>query len=79
MNAEQRFQHRRRIAKISFFLMSSFIVVLVSLGLYSAELAQRMEDMRWLITTATGLWSTLILGYYIAASYEQGRMTNEER
>lgn len=79
MNAEQRFQHRRKIAKTSFVLMSGTIIILVSLGLYSAELAQRMEDMRWLITTATGLWSTLILGYYIAASYEQGRMTNDER
>lgn len=79
MDAEARFQHRRKIAKTSFVLMSGTIIVLVSLGLYSADMAQRLDDMRWLITTATGLWSTLILGYYIAASYEQGRMTNDER
>lgn len=78
MTTEERFRNRRRIANVSFVLMSGTIIALVLLGLYDAELAQRMNDMRWLITTATGLWSTLILGYYIVASYEQGRMRNDE-
>jgi hypothetical protein len=78
MNVEARFQHRRKIAKTSFILMSGTLILLVLLGLYSAEMTQRLSDLRWLITTATGLWSTLILGYYVAASYEQGRMRNDD-
>lgn len=71
MNA--RFKHRRRIAIISFFLMSASLLGLIALAVSSDEMAQRMQNIQWLIGTATGLWSTLILGYYVAASYEQGR------
>jgi len=79
MTPDERFRNRRRIANVSFTLMSGTIIVLVLLGLFVDGMAQKLEDMRWLITTATGLWSALILGYYVAASYEQGRMTNDER
>lgn len=68
-----RFRNRRRIAIVSFALMSLMIFGLVLLGLFVDGVSQKLEDMRWLITTGTGLWSTLILGYYIVASYEQGR------
>lgn len=79
MNMNERFHHRRKIAQVSFYMMSTIIMTLIAVGLSSDEIANRLTDLRWLITTATGLWSTLILGYYVAASYEQGRMTNEER
>lgn len=82
MDQEQldlRFRNRRQIAKISFGLMSLTLLGLIGAALYSDEMAQRIQNIQWLIGTATGLWSTLILGYYIAASYEQGRMTNDER
>ena len=76
MNSEQmdaRFKHRRRIAIASFYLMSGGLVLLVAAGLAFPTILASMNDLRWLITTATGLWSTLILGYYVVASYEQGR------
>jgi len=68
-----RFRHRRRIALASFIMMSTMILGLLLLGLLMDGASAKLEDMRWLITTGTGLWSTLVLGYYIAASYEQGR------
>ena len=68
-----RFRHRRRIALASFIMMSSTIILLIPIGLFVEGAAQSMEDIRWIITTGTGLWSALILGYYVAASYEQGK------
>ena len=68
-----RFRHRRRIALASFVLMSCMVLGLLLFGLIVDGASAKLEDMRWLITTGTGLWSTLVLGYYIAASYEQGR------
>jgi len=70
---QARFKHRRRIALISFYLMSLMLIALTAIGLASPTARGAMDDLRWLITTATGLWSTLILGYYVVASYEQGR------
>jgi len=70
---EARFRHRRWIAKASFYCLSAGLPLLIAVGLVFPETAKTMTDLRWLITTATGLWSTLILGYYVAASYEQGR------
>lgn len=77
MDQEQldlRFRNRRQIAKISFGLMSLTLLGLIGAALYSDEMAQRIQNIQWLIGTATGLWSTLVLGYYAAASYEQGRV-----
>lgn len=68
-----RFKHRRRIALASFILISGLLVGLLVIGLIQPATVATMNDLRWLITTATGMWSTLILGYYVAASYEQGR------
>lgn len=68
-----RFRHRRRIALASFVMMSLMISGLLLFGLLVEGAAEKLEDMRWLVTTGTGLWSTLVLGYYVAASYEQGR------
>lgn len=68
-----RFRHRRRIALASFVMMSLMIIGLLLFGLLVEGAAAKLEDMRWLVTTGTGLWSTLVLGYYVAASYEQGR------
>lgn len=69
-----RFRHRRRIALASFIMMSVVINGLLIFGLFIEGATSKLEDMRWLITTGTGLWSTLVLGYYVAASYEQGKM-----
>ena len=68
-----RFNNRRRIAKQSFVMLSMTILLLLSLGLFSDDMAQRVKMMEWLVTTATGLWGVLVLGYYAAASYEQTR------
>ena len=68
-----RFHHRRQIAKISFGLMSGTIICLILYALSSDEAAQRVSTIQWLVGTAAGLWSTLVLGYYAAASYEQTR------
>ena len=70
---ELRFHHRRKIAKTSFNTMSIMLVVLIAFGLTSDAAAQRISTIQWLIGTAGGLWSTLVLGYYAAASYEQAR------
>ena len=70
---EARFHNRRHIAKTSFFLMSGTIISLIAFALSSDEAAQRVSTIQWLVGTAAGLWSTLVLGYYAAASYEQGR------
>lgn len=75
--AESRFQHRRRIAQSSFWFMSFILVVVIAFALSSDEAAARVAAIQWLIGTATGLWSTLILGYYAAASYEQGRIVQK--
>lgn len=71
---EARFAHRRQIAKQSFILMSACLVGLIVYAVTSDQAAQRVMNIQWLIGTASGLWSTLILGYYAAASYEQGRV-----
>lgn len=68
-----RFHHRRKIAKTSFNTMSILLISLIAYALTSDAAAQRVSTIQWLIGTAAGLWSTLILGYYAAASYEQGR------
>lgn len=76
MNAEERearFHNRRRIAKHSFLLMSGTILGLIAFALTSDAAAQRVSQIQWLVGIATSLWSALILGYYAAASYEQGR------
>ena len=65
---EMRLHNRRQIAKWSFSLMSVTLLALVS-----DENAARVANIQWLIGTAGGLWSTLTLGYYVSASYEQGR------
>lgn len=80
MNAQQteaRFGNRRKIAKQSFMLMSGTIIGLIFFALTSDEAAQRVSQIQWLVGTAAGLWSTLVLGYYAAASYEQGRAPTE--
>lgn len=74
---ESRFHNRRRIAKQSFTLMSGTIIGLIAFALSSDEAAQRVSNIQWLVGTAAGLWSTLVLGYYAAASYEQGRAPTE--
>lgn len=68
-----RFHHRRQIAKASFVLMSTMILGLIIYSMTSDAAAQRVSTIQWLVGTAAGLWSTLILGYYAAASYEQTR------
>lgn len=76
MNAEEResrFHNRRKIAKYSFTLMSGTLIGLMAFAMSSDEAAQRVSQIQWLVGTAAGLWSTLVLGYYAAASYEQGR------
>lgn len=70
---DMRFRNRRKVALASFILMSAVILSLLGIGLFSEEARKGINDMRWLLTTATGLWTTLVLGYYISASYEQGR------
>ena len=75
--AEARFQHRRRIAQWSFVFLSATLVVVIGFALTSDEAAARVSAIQWLLGTATGLWSTLILGYYAAASYEQGRIVQK--
>ena len=70
---EYRFHHRRQIAKISFALMSVTLVGLIFYALSSDVAAQRVSTIQWLVGTACGLWSSLVLGYYVAASYEQTR------
>lgn len=70
---EYRFHHRRQIAKISFSLMSVTLIGLIFYALSSDAAAQRVSQIQWLVGIATSLWSALILGYYVAASYEQGR------
>jgi len=67
-----RFMHRRRIAQWSFALMSLTLLGLIVFALISDGNAQRVANIQWLIGTEAGLWSTLTLGYYAAASYEQG-------
>lgn len=74
---EQRFKHRRQIAKYSFAFMSATLVTVIVYALTSDEAATRVGNIQWLIGTATGLWSTLTLGYYAAASYEQGRIVQK--
>ena len=78
MTIEERFRHRRRIALVSFALLCATILGLLFAGIARPSIVATINDLRWLVTTATGLWSTLILGYYVAASYEQGRMRNDE-
>lgn len=70
---EARFHNRRRIAKTSFTLMSGTLIGLIVFALTSDAAAQRVSQVQWLVGTAAGLWSTLVLGYYAVASYEQGR------
>lgn len=70
---EVRFKNRRQIAKVSFWLMSGLIIGLVGIALTSDVMAQRIQNIQWLVGSATGMWSVLILGYYAAASYEQGQ------
>lgn len=70
---DMRFKNRRMIAKWSFILMSSTLLGLIIFALVSDENAARVANIQWLIGTAGGLWSTLTLGYYVSASYEQGR------
>ena len=74
---EQRFKHRRQIAKYSFAFMSAMLAAVIAYALTSDEAAARVSAIQWLIGTATGLWSTLTLGYYAAASYEQGRIVQK--
>lgn len=74
---EARFQHRRRIAQASFTCLSAVLVLVIAYALTSDEAAARVSAIQWLLGTATGLWSTLILGYYAAASYEQGRIVQK--
>ena len=75
--SEARFQHRRRIAQASFNFLSLTLVVVIAFALTSDEAAKRVSAIQWLLGTATGLWSTLVLGYYAAASYEQGRVVQK--
>jgi hypothetical protein len=70
---EARFHNRRRIAKHSFLLMSGTLLGLMAFALSSDAAAQRVSQIQWLVGIAASLWSTLVLGYYAAASYEQGR------
>lgn len=70
---ELRFHHRRKIAKTSFNTMSIMLIALIAFGLTSDAAAQRISTIQWLVGTAAGLWSSLVLGYYAAASYEQVR------
>lgn len=69
-----RFKHRRIIAQISFFLSTIVGIGLIVIAIRWPETQKPINDIRWHITALFGLWTTLILGYYIAASYEQGRM-----
>lgn len=73
-DVEIRFSHRRKIAQWSFALMSLLLVGLIIAGVSSDAISDRIQNIQWLVGTAAGLWSTLILGYYASASYEQGRM-----
>lgn len=68
-----RFKNRRRIALVSFALMSLVLVGLVIASVMSDQVSQRIATVQWLIGTATGMWSSLILGYFASASYEQAR------
>jgi len=70
---EIRLRNRRQIAKWSFALMSLTLLGLIIFALFSDENAARVANIQWLIGTAGGLWSSLTLGYYVSASYEQGR------
>lgn len=72
--SDMRFKNRRMIAKWSFILMSFTLIGLIIFALFSDENAARVANIQWLIGTAGGLWSTLTLGYYVSASYEQGRV-----
>jgi len=53
--------------------MSLTLLGLIIFALFSDENAARVANIQWLIGTAGGLWSSLTLGYYVSASYEQGR------
>lgn len=73
LQLEYRFHHRRQIAKISFGLMSGTLLGLIFYAVSSDIAATRVSNIQWLVGTACGLWSSLVLGYYVAASYEQTR------
>jgi preprotein translocase subunit SecF len=75
---EFRFHHRRKIAKTSFNVMSIMMIALIAYALTSDEAARRISTIQWLVGTAAGLWSSLILGYYVAASYEQTREVSND-
>ena len=74
---EVRFVNRRKIARWSFALLSASMILLVSLDVTSDEFTNRILVMLPIIIIATTVWTTLILGYYASASYEQGQINRE--
>lgn len=72
---ERRFRYRRRVATWSFALMSAMFVCLIIVALQSETAVDRISRIQWLIGTASGLWSSIVLGYFALSSYEQGKIT----
>ena len=82
MNQEQmdlRFKHRRRIAFAAFVVFVVTGTLTLAFGLYSDAAMNRVKELMPLVYLLTGLYNSLVVGYYVSASWEQGKMTPDQQ
>ena len=59
-----RYRNRRRMAWLSFVCITVSFAALIAFGLSSDARAERISSLSFLLGSAYGLWTTIILAYY---------------
>lgn len=71
-----KFRNRRRMAWLSFFLLTVIGGGLIGYGTYSSEAATNINALSFLIGTVFGVWASIVLSYFGSATLTQ---MNERR
>ncbi len=66
-----RFVNRRRMAKRSFWMICACGLAIVTFALSSDVHAARVEASSWIITLIFGVWISIVLTYFGAASLDE--------
>lgn len=61
---KDRYRNRRKMAWLSFVCITISFAALIWFGLTSDERAERVSSLSFLLGSAYGLWTTIILAYY---------------
>lgn len=71
--AADKFKNRRKMAWRSWWLLSVAGIALVAFSVSSDAAASRVDASSWAITVVFGVWASIVLTYFGAASLSDWR------